>query len=270
MTFNIGGMMSDQRRLLVLLQQQRPDLLLLQELRHVQQLQGMARRLQLPYWHFAPYAHGLGGGIGILSRWPLGAAQTLVFNAGKQGRVALATTLDAPQGLLWVCSVHLESPRLTELMPLLWRGIFLWRELFAATPRFQQARQLRTWLERLAEDAWIIGGDFNTIPFSRVDRHLSQQFGDVLLHRPWRYLTGTYWKLPFWPVKPRIDFLYHTPNIRVFEARVVRQKVSDHFPILSILAPSKPIEARQPVQDTAPQAAFTRRMTDRMPLAMRR
>jgi endonuclease/exonuclease/phosphatase (EEP) superfamily protein YafD len=236
MTYNIEGRLVNQEHLLTLLTQHRPDLVMLQEVRHHRQLQHLATHLRLPHWHFEPYG-GHRIGIALLSRWPLGPPQVLTFKAGRQGKVALAAPVYAPERTLWACSVHLEAPHRYEFgADVLRQGRFVWRELFATTPRSQQAQELRAWLTQIASEPWVIGGDFNTVPFSRVDRHLSRHFNDVLLRYPWRYFTGTFWKLPQVPVTPRIDFLYHSPNVRVHEARVIRRKVSDHFPILAVLS----------------------------------
>jgi endonuclease/exonuclease/phosphatase (EEP) superfamily protein YafD len=238
MTYNIEGWFANQEQLLALLSANQPDLVLLQEVRHVRQVRWFARHLQLPYWHFTPYQNRRSqGGIAMLSRWPLGPAQMLTFQHGTQGKVALAAAVFGPVASLWACSVHLDAPRRYEFGASVWQqGAFLWSEVFASTRRYQQVQELRAWLRQLPADAWIIGGDFNTVPFSRVDRYLSEDFDDVLLQRPWRYLTGTYWQLPAAPVKPRIDFVYYSPRLRVVEAQVLQHKVSDHFPILAIFA----------------------------------
>jgi endonuclease/exonuclease/phosphatase (EEP) superfamily protein YafD len=236
MTYNIEGWFANQEQLLALISANQPDLVMLQELRHVRQVRWFARRLQLPYWHFAPY-QGSQGGIAMLSRWPLGPAQVLTFHHGMQGKMALAAPVFGPATPLWACSVHLDAPRRYEFSASVWQqGAFLWSEVFASTPRYRQVQELRAWLRQLPADTWIIGGDFNTVPFSRVDRYLSKDFDDALLQRPWRYLTGTYWELPHVPVNPRIDFVYYSPRLHVIEARVLQHKVSDHFPILAIFA----------------------------------
>jgi endonuclease/exonuclease/phosphatase (EEP) superfamily protein YafD len=236
MTYNIEGWAANQEQLLALISANQPDLVMLQEVRHTRQARWFATHLQLPYWHFARY-HGSQSGIAMLSRWPLGPAQVLTFHHGIQGKMALAAPIFGPAAPLWACSVHLDAPGVYEFGASLWQqGAFLWSEVFASTRRYQQVQELRTWLRQLPADTWIIGGDFNTVPFSRVDRYLSKDFDDALLQRPWRYLTGTYWELPHVPVKPRIDFVYYSPRLRVVEAQVLQHKVSDHFPILAIFA----------------------------------
>jgi hypothetical protein len=75
------------------------------------------------------------------------------------------------------------------------------------------------------------------MPFSSADRYISKYFDDVLVQRPWRYFSGTFWDLPRVPITPRIDYIYHASRFRVVEARVIQKKISDHYPILAILAP---------------------------------
>jgi endonuclease/exonuclease/phosphatase (EEP) superfamily protein YafD len=242
MTYNIEGGGANPHHLLALIMQHRPDLLILQELRHVGQVQWLAKRLRLPHQRFVSY-HGRDGGVAMLSRWPLGPAQVLSFRHSRQGKVALAAPVYGPTATFWACSVHLDAPREHEFGHSIWQqAAFLWSEVFAATRRYRQVQELRAWLRQLSGDEWVIGGDFNTVPLSRVDRYLSQDFSDVLRHHPWRYLTGTYWALPQVPVKPRIDFVYHSPRLQVVEARVIQQKVSDHFPILAVFTPAPPRE----------------------------
>jgi endonuclease/exonuclease/phosphatase (EEP) superfamily protein YafD len=246
MTYNIGGLMTNQARLLALIKEQRPDLVLLQELRHSRQLRWLATQLHLPYQHFARYGNASHAGVGILSRWPLGPRHVLVFEAGSMGRAALAAQVHIGQTTVWACSVHLESPRVEEFGHSVWQhGRFLWREFFTATPRYHQAQELNAWLQQFAHGTRVVGGDFNSLPWSRVDRYVSQHLQDALAGAPWHYLTGTYWKVPFLAMSPRIDFLYHSSEVRVRAARVVRQKVSDHYPIMTLL--TSPPAAPEPI-----------------------
>lgn len=271
-TYNIEGGLANQQQVLALLSPHQPDLVMLQEVRHAGQVQWFAERLQLPHWRFAPYQSPRHGGIALLSRWPLGAAQVLTFRHSAQGKVALAASVLGAAATLWACSVHLDAPRLHEFSASIWQqGTFLWNEVFAATPRYQQVQELRAWLLQLSADAWIIGGDFNTVPFSRADRYLSRDFGDALLQHPWRYLTGTYWELPHVLVNPRIDFLYHSPRFRVVEAQVLQHKISDHFPILAIFATPKPVQepGMPDYATTVPAVPGTAPHPPLLPLALR-
>jgi endonuclease/exonuclease/phosphatase (EEP) superfamily protein YafD len=245
MTYNIAGGMADQHRLQALLSAQAPDLLLVQEFRDRQQLAQLSTLLHLPYYHLEFY-EGSHSGVGLLSRWPLGPAHTLSLRHSRQGKVALAAAIDSPLGRLWTCSVHLDNAlglgkrrHMTR-----WQQVtFLWQELFTDTLHYQQAQELRAWLRHLSDDNWIVGGDFNTVPWSRTDRYLRQDMHDALAGCLWHYFTGTYWGPLDSPLLPRIDFLYHSWRWDVRQARVLQQRVSDHFPILAEV--SGQVAARQ-------------------------
>lgn len=255
MTYNVAGGFVNERLPLALMLEQRPDLVLLQEVQGSAHVEWLGQHLRLAYWRFAPY-HKQRGGVAILSRWPLGPAQMLAFRHSPQGKVALAAQVESPAGRFWACSTHLDNPFNVKDDLALWQKmLLLWQELFTTTRRTQQAQALSTWLLRLGGDDVIIGGDFNSLPFARADRHLRQYFEDALASDGLQYFTGTYWGPPRSPIRPRIDFLYYTPRWQVIEARVIQHKASDHFPVLAVLAPpAKASEALAPQHDRAPLA----------------
>jgi endonuclease/exonuclease/phosphatase (EEP) superfamily protein YafD len=238
MTYNIEGRKADRQQLLALMRQYTPDLVLLQEVPRLRLAQWFGTRLQLPYQHFAAYTRARQGGVAMLSRWPLGAPHILHFRHSQQGKVALAAQVQTPVGMVWAGSVHLDAPRPGEFgRNLVQHAAFVGEEFFMASRRYLQVQELRDWLAAISAGAWILGGDFNSMPLSRADRYLSQYLDDVLWQRPWRYFSGTFWNLPQIPITPRIDYVYHSSRFRVVEARVIQQKISDHYPILAILAP---------------------------------
>jgi endonuclease/exonuclease/phosphatase (EEP) superfamily protein YafD len=236
-TYNVaGGLVHDDVPLAVILPQ-RPDLVLLQEVRNTTHLARLGQDLRLPYWRFAPYSRRRGG-VAILSRWPLGAAHMLPWHHSPQGKLALAAPVYSPAGHFWACSVHLDNPFSMHHGLNLWqRAWLLWHELFTTTQRTQEAMELSAWLLRLGGDNAIIGGDFNSVPLARSDRHLRQYFADALSGSLWQYFSGTYWGRPHSPFRPRVDFLYHSPYWHVVEAQVIQQKASDHFPVLAVFSP---------------------------------
>jgi endonuclease/exonuclease/phosphatase family metal-dependent hydrolase len=232
MTYNIAGNRVNLDHLLRLLRQYRLDIVLLQEVSRPQHAQWLGEQLDLPHWHFAPTARGHYG-VALLSRWPLGPSETLRFKDSFQGKLALAAPVATPAGALWVCSAHLDYPRAVRRSMSLWDVIaFARHELLSANRRYLEVQELRAWLLRLAPAPWVVGGDFNSFPFSRAHRYFSQVFADALTRRPWRYFTGTYRHRPF-PCAIRIDFLYHSPAMGVIDARVVTPTVSDHWSILA-------------------------------------
>jgi endonuclease/exonuclease/phosphatase family metal-dependent hydrolase len=238
MTYNIEGRQADRQRLLALIRQHNPDLVMLQEVPRARLAQWFGAQLQLPYQHFATYTETHQGGLAILSRWPLGTPHVLRFRHGQQGRAVLAAQVQTPAGTVWAASVHLAAPHVNDFgTNFLQFTIFLWREFFTASLRYRQAQELLAWLATLTTGEWILGGDFNSMPLSRTDRYMAKYFDDVLLQRPWRYFNSTFWDLPQVPITPRIDYIYHSSRFRVVEARVIQKPISDHYPVLAILAP---------------------------------
>src|SRR5262249_9133975 len=148
----------------------------------------------------------------------LGPAQVLPWRHSPDGRLALAAQVESPAGHFWACSTHLDNPFTRQAFRTLWHKVrFLWQEFFTTTQRTQEAQALSAWLHDLGGDDGIIGGDFNSLPFARADRHLRQYFADALSIHVRQYFTGTYWGPPHGPIRPRIDFLYHAPRWQVVE-----------------------------------------------------
>jgi endonuclease/exonuclease/phosphatase (EEP) superfamily protein YafD len=250
MTYNLaGGFVPDDAPLAVI-RSQSPDLALLQEVRNTDHLARLGQSLGLPYRRFAPYSTQRGG-IAILSRWPLGTARTLLWRHSPQGKLALAAQVYSPAGRFWACSVHLDNPFSRRGALTLWqRAWLLWHEFFTTTQRTQEAMELSAWLLNLGGENTIIGGDFNSVPWARADQHLRQYFADALSGSLRQYFTGTYWTLRYSPIRPRVDFLYHSPRWHVVEALVIQHKASDHFPVLAVLSPpAKDRETLVPLYD---------------------
>jgi endonuclease/exonuclease/phosphatase (EEP) superfamily protein YafD len=245
MTYNVYGVVVQDRLPLALLRPQHPDLVLLQEVRNTRHVMDLGQALGLSHWHFAPYSKGRGG-VAILSRWPLGSAHMLFWEKSPQGKVALAAQVNSPAGRFWACSVHLDNPLRANNPISVWQKVlFLWQEFFTATVRTQQAQELSAWLLGLGSEGIVLGGDFNSLPLAGADRHLRQYFSDALSVNLQQYFTGTYWGTPRNPILPRIDFIYYSPHWQVVDAQVIQQKASDHFPVLAILSPA--IRTRAPL-----------------------
>ena len=259
MTYNVAGGSVNQRLPLELMLRQRPDLVLLQEVRGAAHVEWLGQHLGLAYWRFAPYRQQRGG-VAILSRWPLGPAHVLPWHNSPEGRLAVAAQVESPAGRFWACSAHLDNPFPRKAFPTLWHKVLvLWREFFTTTQRTQEAQALSAWLLHLGGDDGIIGGDFNSLPLARADRHLRQYFEDALSTHWRQYFTGTYWALRRSPLRPRIDFVYHSPRWQVVEAQVIQHKASDHFPVLAVFSPPvKESEALAPLYDQEPLSGLAR------------
>ena len=137
-----------------------------------------------------------------------------------------------------VCSVHVK--RIGSLVinrgsvDLSWKTALnlLITELTCETPRTRAVGELFGWIDSCRPDSAIIGGDFNTVPFSTAIRKMGNKYDDAL----WpsiNYLTGSYNKLSL-PVSPRIDYIFHSPNIKCTSARVIKKSAGDHYPVRAV------------------------------------
>jgi endonuclease/exonuclease/phosphatase (EEP) superfamily protein YafD len=127
-----------------------PDLVTLQEVtdRTRAVMTGLADTL--PTQHWCPFAAV--GGVAVLSRWPLIAGTTRC--ADGDGLAAMQVA--APEGPLWIVSMHLHWP-----FP------------------YRQSEQLARLLPMLAslDGPTVIGGDFNMVPWSYTLQAIAQATG---------------------------------------------------------------------------------------------
>ncbi len=108
----------------------------------------------------------------------------------------------------------------------------LTREISKETVRSRSVVELLEWIGSRKTESVIIGGDFNTVIYSTAIRRMSAVFEDAL----WGfgdYFTGSYAKSTL-PVDPRLDFLFHSPDMQCREASVIRKSAGDHYPVRAV------------------------------------
>ena len=226
-----------------------PDVLLLQEVRGEKEAAFFSEKLALPHFSFLKYSGKEGMGIAVLSAFPLINRHEMYFESSSKGAGILAVEALIGQVPLWVVNLHLdrfEPLELTDdIVPINMKMIlgFLKKELMDESARSRSVMELMAWLDKKNPDHVVLGGDFNTIPFSRTIRQLSPRFDDVL----WPsldYFKGTYTKLDF-PIAPRIDFLLISAALGRKNARVIPKSPGDHFPVRAdILIPKQNLGVR--------------------------
>ena len=212
-----------------------PDVLLLQEVRGEKEAAYLSRQLDRPYFVFLEYARKKEMGIAILSRLALANCHTMYFESSRKGAGVIAAEIYIGQTPLLLVNVHLDRFQPLKIsgdsVPVNLKMIlgFLKKEIWGESIRSQSVRELMHWLDQKNPAHVVLGGDFNTIPFSKTIRLLKPRFDDVL----WPFLdyfTGTYKKLDF-PIAPRIDFLFVSASLERKHARVVPMSPGDHFPV---------------------------------------
>ena len=213
-----------------------PDVLLLQEVRGLNEVKQLMRRLDYGYYAAMPYKGRPATYIAILSRWPPEDVDRLYFKHGENGTGALAATLVTGGRRLLVCSAHLDNIKHKERgangyvdQTVERTGRQVWREVFRENARSQSARELLAWLAEKPAAAVVVGGDFNTIPLSKTARIMEGAYDDALWPSK-SYFSGTYFKVSA-PVLPRVDYIFHSAELKPFKPVVVQLTPGDHYPV---------------------------------------
>lgn len=212
------------------------DIILLQEVHGRVAAAFLAKKLEMPYFRYAAYSVAKSGsGLAILSRYPLEDSKLHYFHASRTGYGALAAEVNIRGRSLLVCCLHLDRiaqlRRETQVSGLTALRL-LKKEIFSDTIRSRSVDELLGWLAGLGAKRVIVGGDFNSFPLSKAIRKMNRRFDDALWPRT-GYFTGTYRELGY-PFKPRIDFIFHWPGIKCYEAMVVKKGFSDHYPVVAV------------------------------------
>ena len=211
-----------------------PDLVLLQEVRGEDMVVCLSKALGLPHHLY----HGFDGknfGVAIISRYPLTESGFLDFKASRKGRGALKADITVNERRLRVCSVHLDRIEAIKVnkkgVEISWGGALslLTREITEETTRSRSVDELLEWIGAEGVERIIIGGDFNTVLYSKAIRKMGAVFEDALWQSP-DYFTGSYLKSTL-PVDPRLDFLFYSKDMKCLRASVVKQTAGDHYPI---------------------------------------
>lgn len=208
-----------------------PDVVLLQEVPSAQIARDIGNRLGLPFSTFSTYRRADRYGLAILARYPLSASKSLE----QDGYASLAVQMDYMGAPFLLCSVHLVRIKPLSVqkdeVTVSWREFvqILYSEVFKDNARSRAVQKILRWLHSDSVRRTIVSGDFNTFPFSRAVRKMNAAYDDCL----WpslNYLTASYSKLAF-PVKPRIDYIFHSPNLMCNAAAVIKDSAGDHYPV---------------------------------------
>lgn len=173
----------------------------------------------------------------IFSRTPLRDPFTISLEGVKgessgPGAFCAFTSWDGEDMLL--CSVHLETIR-EELAPgeslsdPLVVLKYLKQEYFEENIRSRSVDLLLNRLERIGAEQVVVGGDFNTFPFSRAIRRMNTVFDDAFWLSP-AFFKGSYVGFSL-PLNPRIDFIFHSPGLSAEDPAVHEQTAGDHVPV---------------------------------------
>lgn len=182
--------------------------------------------------------------IAIVSRYPIGSGEELVADSSRYGSGAYAVPVQHPLGTIRVVSVHLDPiPKNRDHAGFVGTSSMIAQlvgEILLPTTRSAMAKEIMSWVANHRWPNVIIGGDFNTVPYSTAIRRMNRHYTDTL--RGTRdYLRGTYWKVSGGPL-PRVDFIFHSDEFQTINSRVIQIKAGDHYPVraeLVLIPPAK-------------------------------
>ena len=159
--------------------------------------------------------HGKDFGNAVLSRWPIARDHKLIlpYRNPSNGRIriAVAASLETPEGLLHVYSVHTETP---------WLG---------PRARLEQAQAIADDAEQFTTPL-AIGGDFNTLEGDSVDAT-----AEIFTDRGYTWATKHVTDTVDSPVGAfTLDHIY-TKGYDVLSAHTQGTDASDHQPVWVVL-----------------------------------
>jgi endonuclease/exonuclease/phosphatase (EEP) superfamily protein YafD len=169
--------------------------------------------------------------------WRVAGAKTTAMIFSRAPYLVMhRPTLADTQGFTWVNATYATASGPVEIVV-----THFMRP--TQTPAQTQIRGMTGVLAHLPRDRMILGGDFNTTPWSaalragdrgfgllRRDRALATWPGDALADRPLRFPA------PFMP----IDHVYAGPGWATVSVRRGPRLGSDHYPLVVTLAPTQP------------------------------
>jgi len=217
----------------------KPDIMLLEEMPIGPVGQRFEQMLGYPYVARGPQHEGKVTALGVMSVYPIEESQIIPLPSNGKGAGALCATLDMGGWNLTACAVHLDevTPKdRDEGGKVKFTGkeiaSILLSEFFKDSIRADATKELMTQVKDRKWNSVILGGDFNTFPGSLAIRNVNRNFEDAFWPS-FEYLTGTYFKIDF-PLRPRIDYIFHSDALSVLRAEVVKHSAGDHFPVKAL------------------------------------
>ena len=178
-------------------------------------------------------------GAGVLSRYPLGDVEA--FRLSEGGNWSQRMVVDAPIGGVTLFNVHPAVPRLV------WseRGLGPLRLLIGYDTERRSAEVGRlTELVDTVRGPLLVMGDFNMTEYSRDYRRVAERLADAYpavtpgFGHTFPRLGSFPSALPApWPVV-RLDYVWHSAELRPLSAHVGPSGKSDHHPVVVRLAPA--------------------------------
>ena len=211
-----------------------PDVLLLQEHKNI--IDSISDKLirevlGLEHYVFFNYADNPNGlGMAIYSRFPIEEAQKIKLRPQWKGRSLGLAAIYINDRILNVGVVHFPNKDMQGegANDQKISAVFLLKEFYGENIRTKQAEHLVEVTQDLHNSPLVIGGDFNTVPFSRAWRLMHKAFVDgfsiTTMFNGTRSMPSGY--------EVKIDHFFHTKSVESIESSVGYKQGSDHRPII--------------------------------------
>ncbi len=228
-----------------LLDRDTPDILLLQELPRTDWIRDFSKSFNYDPAEFKNH-FATNGGVAILSSYPVRFLKAFYFSPYG----AVAAEVDIGNYKILVVSVHLK--RIKEIrvnghnieLSMEKALSVLKREITTDTDRTVAVNMILSWIAEQSYEHVLIGGDFNTVPFSKTIRVIGKEFKDTL----WPsldFFRGTYNESPL-PIQPRTDFIFYSKGFKCIDSGIVRESAGDHYPVWAVFDPQiSPVKCKE-------------------------
>lgn len=224
-------------RITEVIRKEDPDIILFQEYHH----NSSFKLPEYPHRLFGDDNNGNKAGLAIYSKLELTEPQILKLDDLNLGSNLLAAKITWKGKLINLFNVHLASVGLEqpdyetlenpdyEQSENLKSGLrkIAARLHHAYRRRARQSQNLETYIKEQA-DAIILGGDFNDVPLSYPYHMTDKYLLDSFIEGGGSGFGSSYVRGPF-PL--RIDYLWHSGDLKAKNYRVDRKEYSDHFPV---------------------------------------
>lgn len=172
-------------------------------------------------------------GTCVYSKWPVRKSGNLYFDTNAHN--ASWVDVEKEGRLLRVYSVHLSSNKVKKMsddIKEMWdeSKFILDKYNFHAIKRTEQLNEILQHLESIDHPV-IVTGDFNDVPQSYLYRLASGKLNDAFIHHG-TGLVKTH--NSFFPGL-RIDYAFHSPDIKVLWQNVLNRPFSDHYALVTSL-----------------------------------
>ena len=249
LTYNVMSFdwMEKPSRILEYVVEQDPDIVCIQEFawspdaRHLTKADVTKALKKLPYSHIEPDNH-----IAVFSKFPIVSTKKIPIKS-EAGNGSFIAELDVHGKTVILINNHLESNKIAEDERTAFRDMtvdpdahklkrFFSQTLFnRMTPAFKwrakQANDISEVINTMQNPYIIVCGDFNDTPISYTPHKMKGDLNDSFVESGSGIgITFNKYRFLF-----RIDYIFHSENIKSYNTSVGKLRNSDHYPLTTYL-----------------------------------